>query len=82
MKIEAISKSFPENKNIRNMKVMMIAMVINALGTICKSFVKVLEDMKDELRPSTLQHGWDQPKYRQKSRRLATTQTPIKDHKQ
>ena len=38
--------------------------------------------LEDESRPSRLQYCWDQPKYWEKSRRLAVTHPPVKDHQQ
>ena len=76
-----------ELKNLWNMKVTVIPPVIVALGTVIKRLVQGLEDLK------TKRTGGDNPNYiiieigrnTKKSpgdlRRLAVTQTPVRNHR-
>ena len=57
------------------MKVMVIAIVIDALGRVTKRLLLGLEDLeiRDEWRKSKLQHYWDRPEYWEESWRLEVT---------
>ena len=64
-----------ERKKLWNMKVTIISIIIGALGTVTKRFIKELEDLekKDEWRPSKLLLYWDQQEYWEESWRLEET---------
>ena len=69
-----------ELKKLWNRKVTIIPIVIGTFGTVTKGLLKGLEDLEDEWRPSKLQHYWERTEYWEESRRLAVTQTPLKNH--
>ena len=64
------------------MKVTVIPIVIGALETILKDFVKGLEKLKSEDNPnySIIEGSQNTAKSPGDLRRLAVTQTPMKDH--
>ena len=71
-----------ELKKLWNMKVTIIPIVIYALGTVAKIWLKGLEglEIRRRLKPSKLLRYWDRPGYSEKSWRLALIQTSVKDH--
>ena len=64
------------------MNVTIIPIVIGAFDTVTKGLLKGLENLEVGGRVQTiqLQHGWERPEYWEVPRRLAVTQTPVKDH--
>ena len=63
-----------ELKNLWNMKVMIVPIVIGALGTITKRLLKGLEDLE------VAKNGQNPETSPGDLRRLAVTQTPVKNH--
>ena len=68
------------------MKVSIIAIVIGAFGTVTKVLLKGLEDLEVVGRVETIQttalliNGQNTEKSPGDLRRMAVTQTPVKDH--
>ena len=66
-----------EMKNLWDMQVTIIPIVIGAFGTVTKGLLKGLVwrtwKLADEWRPSKLLHYWERPKYREESCRLEKT---------
>ena len=72
-----------ELKKLWNMKVTVVPIVIGALGTITKGLLKGLEDLEVGGRVETIQitkNGQNTEKSPGDLRRLAVTQTPVKNH--
>ena len=74
-----------ELKNLWNMKVMMIPIVIGALGTVTKGLVQGLEDLemrmsRDHQNYIIIEIGQNTEKSPGNLRRLAVTQTPVRNH--
>ena len=65
-----------------NMNVTIIPTVIGAFGTVTKRWLKELEDLEvgDHPNYSTIENGQNTEKSPGDLRRLAVTQTPLKDH--
>ena len=64
-----------ELKKLWNMKELIIAIVIGALGTVTKELVQGREELEkeNEWRPSELLHFWGRPEYWERSWRLVVT---------
>ena len=68
------------------MKVIIISIVIGAFGTVTKGLLKGLEDLEvgepsgDHPNNSIIENGQNTEKSPGDLRRLAVTQTPVKDH--
>ena len=73
-----------ELKTIWNMKVIIILTVIGAFGVVAKGLLKKLEDLEVGGRVETIysiiENGQNTEKSPEDLRRLAVTQTPVKDH--
>ena len=75
-----------ELKKLWNMKVTIVSIVIGALGTITKGSLKDLEDLEIDGRVETIQNdsiaenGQNPETSSGDLRRLAVTQTPVKNH--
>ena len=73
-------------KKLWNMKVTIIPIVIGAFGTVTKGLLKGLEDFEVDGRVETIQtttllrNGQNTEKSPRDLRRLAVTQTPVKNH--
>ena len=76
-----------ELKKLWNMQVKIIPIIIGAFGTVTKEFLKGLEDLevggRVETHPndSTAVNGQNTKKNPGDLRRLAVTQTPVKNHR-
>ena len=63
------------------MKVTIISIVLGAFGTVTKGLLKGLEDLEVGGRVETIvENGQNTEKSPGDLRRLAVTQTPVKDH--
>ena len=62
-------------KKLWNIKIAVVPMLIVAVGTVSKGFVRKLDELKweNERRSSKLQHCWEQPEYWEESWRLEET---------
>ena len=73
-----------ELKKLWNMKVTIVPIVIGALGTVTKGLLKGLEDLEVSGRVETIQTTAEDGQNTEMSpgdlRRLAVTQTPVKNH--
>ena len=72
-----------ELKNLWNMKVAIIPIVIVAFGTVSKVLLKGLEDLGVGGRVETIlttENGLNTKKSPGEMTKLAVTQTPVKDH--
>ena len=70
-------------KKLWNMKVTIVPIVIGAFGTISKGLLKALEDLEVCGRGETIQmteNGQNAKKSPGDLRRLAVTQTPVKNY--
>ena len=68
-------------KKLWNMKVTIIPIVIGAFGTVTEGLLKGLEDLEFERRvESIIENGQNTEKSPGDERRLAVTQSPVKDH--
>ena len=65
-----------------NMKVTIIPIVIGAFGTVTKGLLKGLEDFEvgDHPNNSIIENGQNTEKSPGDLRRIAVTQSPVKDH--
>ena len=72
-----------ELKKLRNMEVTIVPIVIGAFGTVTKGLLKGPEDLEVGGREETIQtteDGQNTEKNPRDLRRLAVTQTPVKNH--
>ena len=69
-----------ELKKLWNMKVTIVPIVIGALGTVTKGLLKGLEDLEVSRRVETIQTTALLRTSPGDLRRLAVTQTPVKNH--
>ena len=69
-----------ELKKLCNMKVKIIAIVIGAFGTVTNGSLKGLEDLEVGGRVSFIENGQNTEKSPGDLRRLAVTQTLVKDY--
>ena len=80
------SKLVTELKKLGNMKVTVVPIVIGAFGTVTKGLLKALEDLNVDGREETIPNnniignGQNTEKSPGDLRRLAVTQTPVKNH--
>ena len=65
------------------MKVTIIVIVIGAFGTVTKELLQGLEDLEVGVHPNyyIIENGQNTEKSPGDLRRLAVTQTPVKDHR-
>ena len=73
-----------ELRNLWNMRVMVIPIVIGALGTIPKALILGTERVgnQDDPKYSIVEISQDTEKSHGDLKRLVVTQTPVKDHHQ
>ena len=71
-----------ELKKLWNMTVTIIPIVIGAFGTVTKGLLKGLEDLEvgDHPNSSIIENSQNTEKIPRDLRRLAVTQSPVKDH--